>query len=88
MVTGAHGGSSCIIRLLTEELWLSAKSGAGEEALELKERGEHGRVGGMNGPERDSIKKGIIGKIRSEQEKRKIRGCHGLSISLLLFLTL
>lgn len=50
-----------------EELWLSAKSGAGEEELELKERGEHGRVGGMNGPERDSIKKGLIGKIRSEQ---------------------
>lgn len=57
----------CIIRLLMEELWLSAKSGAGEEELELKERGEHGRVGGMNGPERDSIKKGLIGKIRSEQ---------------------
>ena len=59
MVTGAYGGSSCVIRSLMEELWLSAKSGAGEEELQLKERGEHGRVGGMNGPERDSMNKRI-----------------------------
>lgn len=46
MVTGARGSSSCIIRLLMEELWLSAKSGAGEEALELKERGDMEEWGG------------------------------------------